>query len=52
MLGYIIADRGHVRTVNYPMASLRTDTNHAVQPQKVVRGLKFLIKKEEGLLLT
>ena len=27
----------------------RTDTNRAVQPQKMVRGLKLCIKKEEGL---
>ena len=27
----------------------RSDTNQAVQSQKMVRGLKFLIKKEEGL---
>ena len=27
----------------------RSDTNRAVQPQKIVRGLKFLIKEVEGL---
>ena len=27
----------------------RSDTNWAVQPQKMVRGLKFNIKEEEGL---
>ena len=27
----------------------RSDTNRAVQPQKMARGLKFLIKEEEGL---
>ena len=26
-----------------------SDTNQAVQPQKMARGLKFRIKKEEGL---
>ena len=26
----------------------RSDTNRAVQPQKMARGLKFRIKKEEG----
>ena len=26
-----------------------SDTNRAVQPQKMARGLKFRIKKEEGL---
>ena len=29
--------------------SIRTDTNPAVQPQKMARGLKFRIKIEEGL---
>ena len=27
----------------------RSDSNQAVQPQKMARGLKFSIKKEEGL---
>ena len=27
----------------------RSDTNRAVQPQKMARGLKFRIKEEEGL---
>ena len=27
----------------------RSDTNWAVQPQKMTRGLKFWIKEEEGL---
>ena len=27
----------------------RSDTNQAVQPQKMARGLKFQIKKEGGL---
>ena len=27
----------------------RSDTNQAVQPQKMARGLKFGIKEEEGL---
>ena len=27
----------------------RSDTNQAVQSQKIVRGLKFLIKEVEGL---
>ena len=27
----------------------RSDTNRAVHPQKMARGLKFRIKKEEGL---
>ena len=29
--------------------STRSDTNWAVQPKKMVRGLKFWIKKVEGL---
>ena len=29
--------------------STRSDTNRAVQSQKIARGLKFRIKKEEGL---
>ena len=29
--------------------SNRSDTNRAVQPQKMVRGWKFRIKEEEGL---
>ena len=28
---------------------IRSDTNRAVQPQKMARGLKFWIYKEEGL---
>ena len=27
----------------------RSDTNRAVQPQKIIRGLKFRIKEVEGL---
>ena len=27
----------------------RSDTNRAVQPQKVARGLKFWVQEEEGL---
>ena len=31
------------------MSSARSDTNWAVQPLKMARGLKFRIKKGEGL---
>ena len=31
------------------MIPTRSDTNQAVQPQKTARGLKFWIKKVEGL---
>ena len=34
------------RTYTFPS---RCDTNWAVQPQKMARGLKFLIKEVEGL---
>ena len=34
----------HEKTV-----SDRSDTNHAVQPQKMISGLKIWIKKIEGL---
>ena len=37
-----------IRSSGFPT---RSDTNRAVQPHEMARGLKFRIKKEEGLYM-